>query len=373
MRIGIDAHKAEDDGCGNCTYIRGLVRGLAEIDRENEYVLYVCDPGHPYFRGLALPPNFRLRRLRPRASFLRIPLALALASRRDRLDVLHVQYIAPPCHRGRLVATIHDLGFLRVPDTFPKPFVWRSRILVRATARRATRIITGSAHARDDIAATYRLDPARVAFIPHGVAPEFFTPRDPAATQRVLDAHGIRRPFILSVSRINPRKNIPLLAAAFRRLVAPPVAPSPRPQLVLVGKPDFDSGRTMSAVSAGIGPDLIATGYVPDEDLRHLYSSAAAFVYISLFEGAGLPVFEAMASGAPVVTTASTSMAELAAGTAVLVDPSDEEGLARVLRRLLEDSTFRADRIAAGRRRAAELTWREAALRTLEVYRAAAR
>ncbi len=123
------------------------------------------------------PPRISgLRRLRPRTPALRIPLALGLASRRDKLDVLHVQYIAPPAHKGRLVATIHDLGFLRVPQTFSRLFVLRSRVLVRATARRAARIITGSALARADLAATYGLDADRIACIPHGVAPEYFGP-----------------------------------------------------------------------------------------------------------------------------------------------------------------------------------------------------
>lgn len=378
MRIGIDAHAAEEDGSGNCTYIRNLLTALAALDDgENEYFLYVRDPEHPFFIGWERPANFHLRRLRLKAPVLRIPVGLALASRRDKLDVLHVQFIGPPLHRGKLVATIHDLGFLHVPRTFPRLFVWRSRILIRRTARRAARIITGSALSRDDLVTTYGLAAARIALIPYGVAPGYFAPRDPAETDRVLAQYGIRRPYILTVSRINPRKNLVLLAAAFRRFQE---SMQGRRQLVVVGKPDYDSTRTMTAIEAAVAAvsaeneaDLAATGYVPDEDLRHIYGAAETFVYISLFEGVGLPVFEAMASGVPVVTSASSSMAEIAAGAAVLVDPRNEEELACALIRLAQDRPYRAERIEIGRRRAAQLSWPEAARRTLEVYRAACR
>ena len=366
MRIGIDAHAAEEDGSGNCTYIRNLLTALAVLDRENEYFLYVRDADHPFIRAWEIPANFHIRRLRPKAPLLRIPISLALASRRDRLDVLHVQFIAPPVHRGELVATIHDLGFLHLPRTFPRLFVWRSRILIRRTARRAARIITGSSLSRDDLMNAYGLREDRIALIPYGVAPGYSAPRDAAETGRVLAKYGVRRPYILTVSRINPRKNLVRLAAAFRRFKG--LVPEPR-QLVVVGKDDYDSKPTMESVAAGNEGDVVATGYVPDEVLRHLYGSAETFVYVSLFEGVGLPVFEAMASGVPVVTSASSSMAELAAGAAVLVDPRKEEELVRALVRLALDRTFRAERIESGRRRAERLSWDEAARRTLEVYR----
>jgi len=111
MRIGIDAHAAEEDGSGNCTYIRNLLTALFALDHENEYFLYVRDADHPFIRAWEIPANFHIRRLRPKAPILRIPISLALASRRDRLDVLHVQYIAPPVHRGEIVATIMTWRF----------------------------------------------------------------------------------------------------------------------------------------------------------------------------------------------------------------------------------------------------------------------
>jgi len=366
MRIGIDAHAAEEDGSGNCTYIRNLLTALFALDHENEYFLYVRDADHPFIRAWEIPANFHIRRLRPKAPILRIPISLALASRRDRLDVLHVQYIAPPVHRGEIVATIHDLAFLHLPQTFPRLFVWRSRILIRWTGRRAARIITGSRLSRDDMMNSYGFRINRIALIPYGVPSGYFAPRDAAETDRVLAEYGVRRPFILTVSRINPRKNLVRLAAAFRRFRE--LVPEAR-QLVVVGKPEYDSDRTMASVAAGNETDVVATGYVPDEVLRHLYGSAETFVYISLFEGMGLPVFEAMASGVPVVTSASSSMAELAAGAAVLVDPRNEEELARALARLALDRPFRAERIESGRRRAERLSWEETARRTLEVYR----
>lgn len=371
MRIGIDAHAAEADGTGNASYIRGLIGGLLSAAAGHDLFLYATDRNHPFFRTIE-GPEIRavVRELRPRTPLVRIPVALALASARDALDVLHVQYIAPPVHRGRLVATIHDLGFLRVPATFSRTFVKRSTVLVRRTARRADRVLTGSAFSREDLISEYGLDPEKVVVVPYGVGPEFIAaPEAPeSAAARVLERLGIAKPYILSVGRLNPRKNLPALARAFVRMKMVTGLPY---RLVLAGPEDFGTEEILSAVS-GAAPDVIVAGLVPDADLPLLYREAEIFVYPSLFEGGGLPVLEAMAAGTPVIASRTSSLPEMAGGAGMLVDPESVDDIAGALVRLSTDPGLRGELREKGRARARTMTWEEAARATLRVYEEAA-
>jgi len=367
MRIGIDAHAAEADGTGNASYIRGLVRGLLAVDPPHELVIYATDREHPFYRSLGSPGRRAVvRELTPRTPLFRIPVSLALASRRDALDVLHVQYIGPPVHRGRLVATIHDLGFLRVPATFSRTFVTRSKVLVRRTARRAARVITGSAFSRDDLIAEYGLDPRRLAVVPYGIGPEYFAAAAaPAAeAEAVLSRHGIRKPYILSVGRLNPRKNLPALAGAFARMKKATGLPH---RLVLAGPADYRTKATLAAVSAAV-PDVLVAGLVPDRDLPLLYREAEIFVYPSLFEGGGLPALEAMAAGTPVIASKTSSLPEMVGDAGILIDPESVDDIARALTRLAADPELRRTLREKGRTRSRSMTWENAARATLRVY-----
>jgi glycosyltransferase involved in cell wall biosynthesis len=284
--------------------------------------------------------------------------------------VLPVQYISPPVHRGRLVATIHDLGFLRVPATFSRTFVKRSTVLVRRTARRADRVLTGSAFSREDLISEYGLDPEKVAVVRYGVGPEFIAAPEASesAAARVLERLGIAKPYILSVGRLNPRKNLPALARAFVRMKTATGLPH---RLVLAGPEDFRTKETLSAVF-GAAPDVIVAGLVPDSDLPLLYREAEIFVYPSLFEGGGLPVLEAMAAGTPVIASRASSLPEMAGDAGILVDPESVEEIAGALIRLSTDPGLRGELREKGRARARTMTWEEAARATLRVYEEAA-
>jgi glycosyltransferase involved in cell wall biosynthesis len=366
MRIGIDAHAAEQDGSGNCTHVRGLISALLALDSENDYVLYIIDRSHKFYKELAPPPHVRLRELRIHNPVLRIPLLLGPSTYADRLDVLHVQYIAPPVHRGKLIATVHDLSFLHLPEVFSRLFVWRSKILVRQTVRRAARIITVSNFSKQDIIGAYGADAAKVEVIPNGVAPVFFEPPDPARIRETLARCGVRIPYILSVGRLNPRKNLVPLVRAFRRLKKDGRLPH---QLVIAGKSDYASDRIVAAIKRFGGRDVVLTGFVPDPYLPSLYKAADIFIFPSLYEGMGLPVVEAMASGVPVITSALSALPETAGDAALIINPQSEEAIAESILRMAVDSSLKDSYRKKGRLRAREFTWEAAASRTLEIYR----
>ena len=365
MRIGIDVHAAEQDGSGNCTYIRGLVEALLSQDFENEYILYIIDRNHRFYRNIRQDAKVRLRSLRVENPLVRIPLFLGRATQRDSLDILHVQFIAPPRHRGKLVATIHDLGFLHLPRTFARFFVWRSRMFIRQTARRAARIITGSQFSKTDIAARYGLAPGKIEVIPCGVSPRFGEAQDTSRIQKTLAKYQIRPPYILSVSRLNPRKNLVSLAGAFSRLKSELHLPH---QLVLAGRSDYKTARTVALIKKAAGADILLAGFVDDEDLPALYQGADIFVYPSLFEGAGLPVLEAMAAGVPVIASNTTSLPEIVGDAGIAINPLSVDEIAQAIRRLATDRELREECRRKGRARAAGFTWDKAAQKTLRIY-----
>jgi len=369
VRIGIDAHAAERDGSGNCTYIRGLIRGLLELDRENDYILYVIDENHPFYREIREGSEIRLHPLRIKGPLLRIPVFLAAATYRDPIDVLHVQYIAPPRHRGKLVVTIHDLAFLHVPRTFSRLEALRSRLLVPGTARAAERIITGSESSKRDIAANCGVEPSKVEVIPYGVSGSFAEKRDGENNRSIPAKYGIQAPYILCVGRLNARKNLTVLAEAFSLAKKRQALPH---TLVIVGKKDHGSGGVLRSVRKTGSGDVLFTGFVPDEDLPGLYARADVLVYPSLFEGFGFPVVEAMASGVPIVASDTPALRETMGDAGWAVNPVQAEEMAAAICSLVKDERLRRDHIAKGLARAAEFTWLRTARMTLAVYEQAA-
>jgi glycosyltransferase involved in cell wall biosynthesis len=312
-----------------------------------------------------------VRRLWPRPALARIPLALAAAAWRDRLDALHVQYVGPPCHRGALVVTVHDLAFLRIPRAFPRLQAVRLRWQVRANARRAAVVITGSEHSKRDIREAYGIAPDRIDVIPLAVEATFAPVRDAVTLETVGRKFGITHRYILSVGRLNARKNLLGLLRAFERVRPGLTEPA---QLVIAGPRDLGADALDRAIAASAcANDVRRVGTVSDEDLPGLLSGATAFAYPSLFEGFGLPPLEAMACGVPVICSNTTSLPEVVGDAALTFDPSRTDDMSAALRRVLTEPALRADLIARGRARAAHFSWRATAERTLRAYRRAIR
>jgi glycosyltransferase involved in cell wall biosynthesis len=369
LRIAIDAHSVGTGLAGNETYITNLIEALAQIDQVNHYTLYIT-------RRAAMErfkdrwPNVSVQLTLPHTPLVRIPLTLVRELRRRPVDVLHVQYTAPPLAPCPVVATIHDLSFEHLPDTFKRRSRLQLRLTVRRTARRAAQVIAPSEFTCRDIARTYRLAPERIKLIPLA-ANEQSAPTTDAEVARVRQRYEIDGDYILAVGSIQPRKNLPRLVRAYSALRrARPNAKLPK--LVLVGKKAWLYTDTLRAIAeCGVAQDVNLTGYVPEGDLPALYTGALCFVYPSYFEGFGLPPLEAMRCGTPVIASDRTSLPEIVGDAGLLVDPFDEAALAAALARLLDDAALRASLRTRGLARAAQFDWHETARRTLAVYQRA--
>ncbi|MDQ3916917.1 MAG: glycosyltransferase family 4 protein [Acidobacteriota bacterium] len=368
MHIAIDAHSVGTGLAGNETYAANLVEALAEVDRENGYTVYVTRPeAERRFAGRW--PNVRVQKTLPHAPLVRVPFTLSAELRRRPVDLLHVQYTAPPFAPCPVVATIHDLSFEHLPETFKRRSWMQLRLTVRRTARRAAHIIAPSEFTRRDLIETYRLDPERVTAIPLAASPRFRPVEDGGEIGRVRSLYRIGGEYVLAVGSIQPRKNLARLVRAYA-LLRRERGRSNLPQLVLVGKRAWLYGETLRAIEEeGAGDSVILTGYVSEADLPALYTGALCFAYPSYFEGFGLPPLEAMSCGAPVLAGARTSLPEVVGDAGLLADPFDEGALARALARLIDDDALRAELRARGLRRARSFDWRDTARMTLQVYR----
>jgi glycosyltransferase involved in cell wall biosynthesis len=372
MHIAIDAHAVGAQLAGNETYAVNLIEALAEIDQSNRYTLYVTRQS-AVDRFTNRWPNFHVKRTLPHTPLVRIPLTLSVELRKNRVDVVHVQYTAPPRTPCALVVTIHDLSFEHLPETFKRRSRAQLRLTVRRTARKAAQILTLSEFSRRDIIETYALEPERV-FVTPPAAPSHFVPvTDVTELRRIRMTYGIRRDYILALGSIQPRKNLVRLIKAYESLRGV-VDSEQLPQLVLAGRRGWLEAETIRAaeLSEARG-DILFTGYVPDADLPAVYSGALCFAYPSYFEGFGLPILEAMQCGTPVIAGNRTSLPAVAGAAALLVDPFDQAAIGNGLVRLIKNADYRAELRVKGLDQAAAFSWKNTARLTLQAYERAAR
>lgn len=364
MRIGIDTHAAEQEASGNCTWVRGLVEALVVIlEPRHRLFLYAGNAGHPWYRRFVGDAAVRVRGMGPGGPVARLLVAMPLASLRDRLDVLHVQYVGPPLHHGALVVTVHDVAFETHGETFPALLRARLRWQVPREIRRAALVTTISEASASDIVAAYGTAREHLRVVPGGVSPRY---RPVTTDHATLARHGIDAPFLLSVGRLNPRKNLAGLIAAFELLRA---RRPDRVLLVLVGEDDYGAASLREVVArSSASADIVLAGRLDDETLASLYAAASVFVYPSFYEGFGLPPLEAMASGTPVVSSDRGGLGEVLGDAAIRVDPHSPESIAAGIERMLDDAGLASRMVTAGLAQARTFSWEAAARAMLAAY-----
>jgi len=295
---------------------------------------------------------------------------LPRAASRARVEVIHAPaYTAPFWSRAPVVLTIHDVSYALHPEWYPYRRDWMRRAFYRKSARTASRIVTVSTFSAREIATAYDIPLDRITIAPLGVDRGFSPGYDDSPCE--LPA-GVAAPYVLHVGDLHERRNLGVAVEAVidaRRHFGA----SSTLSLVLAG---IDRGVTEGlcaiASNAGVPDAVVPLGNVSEERLRMLYQCAVALVYPSLYEGFGLPVIEAMASGTPVIASHAASIPEVLGNAGVLLDPLDVRGWTDAIVNVVNDEQLRARLRAAGLARAGEFTWERTARITLEVYRRAA-
>ncbi|MEW5989349.1 MAG: glycosyltransferase family 1 protein [Chloroflexota bacterium] len=373
-RIGMDVTAAVMQGGGIGRYTRELAQALAQVGHEFELRFFTARPPAvlPVPNPLPTAPNIHLRRAPLDERWLyrlwyRLRLPLPVQTWTGRLDLFHSpDFVLPPVS-GRIptLVTVHDLSFVHYPETFTPALVRYLNDAVPRSVRRATHVLADSQATQADLVNLWQIDPGKITVLYSGVNPSFrpVTEREQMAALRArhyLDDG----PYILSVSTIQPRKNYPMLMRAFR-----PLAGQLPHHLVIAGGKGWLYEEVLAEVGRlGLDGRVHFLGFVADDDLPALYSGAALFAFPSLYEGFGLPLLEAMACGAPVVTSNASSLPEVAGEAAVKLSPTDTAAWTEAMYTLLTHPMERARLVAAGFRQARRFTWETAARQLVEVY-----
>jgi glycosyltransferase involved in cell wall biosynthesis len=364
MRIGIDARLLFYQTAGIGQYVLGLTQAMAELDGEDEFVLFQSRKDH---NRLVTAPNFHRRVLWTPSHHRFETTALSAELFPHYLDLFHSPDFIPPSHlRYPSVITVHDLAFLLYPD-FLTPKSARYYGQVDGAARRARHIIAVSESTKRDVMRLLGVPEDKVTVIHEAAHPTFRELDHVEARRQVSKRYGLTDDFILFVSTIEPRKNLPTLLKAYRRMID---VYHPRATLVIAGAQGWLTERVQETVaSLKLGECVRFLGAVSVEELLYLYNAARLLALPSFYEGFGLPPLEAMACGTPVVVSNISSLPEVVGDAAKLVDPNDEEAWSVALWRILSDNGLQAEMRKKGLVRAATFSWQRAARETLDVYR----
>lgn len=313
-------------------------------------------------------PRARLGRRILRAGYRTVGPALqAISFQRHRDWLFHATNFYLPPFPGTKVVTIHDLSVLHFPDYHPGDRVAHLAAAIPDALRRADRIITDSEHVRLELLERFGVDERRVVSVPLACGPEY-RPQTEEETRTTLTTFGLMHgSYSLFVGTIEPRKNIGAILDAYAMLSRELSAQIP---LVIAGHSGWKSedlhARLAEAEAEGW---LRYLGYVDIAGLPALFAGARCFVYPSLYEGFGLPLLEAMASGVPTVTAPDSSMEEIAMESALYSRPDDREGLSHAIETILTNEDIHGEKRKRGLERAALFSWGETARRTVSVYR----
>ena len=366
MRIAIDTHAIGSTLTGNERYIENLAEQLLALDRENEYFFFFShEEARRRWEGRARNlTTFKVAE----SSLVRLGIDFPRQLRRLRPDLFHYQYTGPLFRIAPEVVTIHDVSFERHPEFFSAAEALRLRITVRRAVKTARKIVTVSEFSKREIVSLLKVPEQKVEVIYNGVGPEFGCVRDNCETDACLARYSIQKPYLLAVGNISRRKNQLMMMRAFALWAK--LNPHTEHRLVIAGK-RHGPAPDVSAEAAQLGLDerrLMVLGYIPEQDLPHLYAGADLFLNTSLYEGFGLPLIEAMSCGIPVIASDASCFPEIAGDAALLVDPLNPQEIAGSIEDLIGNKALRDDLIGRGVRRAEAFRWDKAAHQTLKVY-----
>lgn len=364
LRIGIDAHWVEGILAGLRTHCIDLFAHVIQLAPDIDFFVFLSEPRQIQEASASYTaPNVTCVRMPHRSSTYRLLVQLPFLARRYKLDLLHCQGIVPPLCPCPTAVTIHDTLLESNPEFFTKSFLLRTRPLMRRSARQSAMVFTVSEFSRQGIIERYRIGGDRVMTIHNAVDRTRFWPG--RRGEEKLIEYGVESGgYILTVGRLEPRKNHVRLLKAYGRLARP------RPKLVIIGRRHFEFQQILDTIVADqLSQDVFILEDIDDTMLPVFYRNALLFTYPSLAEGFGMPLLEAMASGVPVITSRNTALQEVGDNAVLYVEPRDSESIAQALSSALADPDLRRSLIERGLQRVDDYNWSDSAARVIQQYR----
>lgn len=370
VAIGIDYTPAYEQGAGIGRTVRGLVSALAHIDTQTDYRLFVAGANSkPLPPQIASNFTYKPSRISPKwwaRIWHRAQIPYAVENVIGKVNLYHAtDFVLPPIHKKtKSVVTIHDLSYIRVPETASPSLKAYLDVVVPRSLNRATHIHAVSETTRQDLITLYNIPPEKISVIFNAVEPHF---KPTAPSKEIFEKYHIPNvPYIITVGTVQPRKNYSRLVKALAQL---------RNQhdihLIVVGGRGWLEDEFYATIRDAKMTDYVhLTGFVADEDLPALYTGAVAMAFPSLYEGFGIPILEAMACGVPVVSSNSSSLPEVSENAAILVDPYSLDEILNALERVIADQNLRDALIQCGFEQARKFTWNTSAKQLFQLYQA---
>lgn len=380
MKIGIDIRcLSEGRRSGVEEYVEEILKSIFAMDAHNDYVLFLnaFSPIKTDLSWIQKYPNVSLCRWKIPNKLLNFCLWYFRWPKLDRLiggvDIFfapNINFIALS-KKTKLILTVHDLSFEWYPETFSwKRRLWHVFVAPRTLCRRADRLVAVSRSTAQDLETQYHISKEKISVIPSGVGERYVTmDRNDPQLLETKEKYQLPYRFIFFLGTWEPRKNMAALVAAYDAY-RDTCTGNTFSHLVLAGTPGWGSELFLQSIKQSAYRDSIhLLGFVDDVDKPALYNLAELFVYVSLYEGFGFPVLEAMRCGTPVITTNTSSLSEVTDGYALLIDPYKPNELTLAMQEILSDKKLSALTLESGRRKAYEYRWSLAGSALLEVFR----
>lgn len=368
MKIWIDGYEANVfQRLGSSQIAFELLKHLEQIDQKNEYIVFL--PQKPMEDLPKEREGWKYKVLKPSKLWTRIALPLALYASKNRPDLFFspTHYI-PRFSPVKRIAIIFDLSYLHFPEMFKKDDLWKLRNWTKFSIENAEYLITISNFSQQDIIKQYGVDKEKITVAYPGYNSDIFHPiEDKNQIAKILKKYEIEGDYIIYVGTIQPRKNLIRLMEAFQNINDL--------KLVIVGK-TIGLGRQgwmyeeilKTPQRLGIEEKVIFTGFAPTEDLPYLLSGATAFILPSLYEGFGIPVVDAMASGTPVIVSNVSSLPEVVGSAGLLVDPYSIDQIAQAVQTIASDKKLRMIKSKEGLKQAQKFSWEKMAKIVLKTF-----
>lgn len=388
MRIGIDARtilnprEGEAVGAGHYTY--QLIKHLLDLDKENEYVIFFDFRAREKDIQKFTLPNVKIRfypfsdyRKYLPGAYNEILTATTLA--KEKLDVLHTTSPTsriPTTYRGKTITTFHEMAIYKIPECFPKTTLLRSKFDYQLMANKSDKIIAVSEAIKKDLDGVFKVGD-KTEVVHSGLDKRFFEDVNPNG-RRILGKLKIEKKYILFLGTIEPSKNITRMFQAFAMFKKKTISENKKNnkgakfdyQLLLVGKGGWLSKEYYQiARDLDIRKDVVFAGYVIGDELVPIFKGAEFMILPSLYEGFGMTILEAFATGTPAIVSEVSSLTEIADGAAQFINPMDVSGMAEAMFAFSQDKNLRDDFIKKGLERAKDFNWEDVAKRTLEIYK----
>jgi glycosyltransferase involved in cell wall biosynthesis len=368
MRIGFDGkflplNSALPARSGDSVHARELLRHLLMLDNDNRYAIYVTAP----VADLQPKSNVELEFLSPlsRNAYFRNGIEYPIRMLRRPNDLLLSFYALPPLTRCKHLLFLTDISWVVHPEWLPFRYSLPRAAVTRLSVRYADRIVVPTEFTKSEVMDHLGVPEHKVTTIPLGTREQFFGRVDDAQIAVVKRTYRISGSYILSINDIHPRKNLEGLVDAFCHLKE---KYGMEQSLVLAGRTLWNYPSFFRKVESARYKDyIVLTGYVPAEHVRPLYQGASLFVYPSFYEGWGLQIHEAMASGIPVAVTRQSSLSEIAGDAALQFDPRDSQEMGEVMYQILADHSLKKGLVEKGYQRIKQFSWRESARLTLKL------